>query len=184
MCHVVQGYYWLQNQNNILGDSCLGEGPRQRPSHVFPNHWMSISYEPFWVQVIIIENLSKDLTTLLNLWHSWWKSIWNTYGVGHNSKLFRNWKLDSLLFLCCIDWYKDDLFNYTFTRIIWGWEPCPFNWIMTFQILLWHMPIHQTKKWEPISTTFMKRNALLLLGQLGVIIVKQTKNHVERLKNY
>jgi hypothetical protein len=145
---------------------------------------MSISYEPFWVQVIIIENSSKDLTTLLNLWHSWWKSIWNTYGVGHNSKLFRNWKLDSLLFLCCIDWYKDDLFNYTFTRIIWGWEPCPFNWIMTLQILLWHMPIHRTKKWEPISTTFMKRNALLLLGQLGVIIVKQTKNHVERLKNY
>ncbi len=111
-----------QGQNNILGDKCLGEGPRQRPSHVFPNHWMLISYELFWVQVIIIEDSSKDLTTLLNLWHSWWKSIWNTYGVGHNSKPFRNWKPNSLLFLCCIDWYKDDLFNYTFTGIIWGWE--------------------------------------------------------------
>jgi hypothetical protein len=46
------------------------------------------------------------------------------------------------------------------------------------------MPIDQTTKWKPTSTTFMKGNALLLFGQLGVIIVKQTKNHVEQLKNY
>jgi hypothetical protein len=56
-----------QGQNKILGDECLREGPRQRPSNVFSNHWMLISYEPFWVQVIIIEDSSKDLTTLLNL---------------------------------------------------------------------------------------------------------------------
>jgi hypothetical protein len=55
-----------QGQNNILEDRCLGEGPRQRP-YVFPNHWMSISYEPFWVPLIIIEDSSKYLTTLLNL---------------------------------------------------------------------------------------------------------------------
>jgi hypothetical protein len=107
---------------------------------------MLISYEPFWVQVIIIEDSSKDLTTLLNLWHNWWKSIWNTYGAGHNSKPFRNWKLDSLLFLFCIHWYEDDLFNYTFIGIISGWEPCSFNWIMIIKILLWLMPINWTTK--------------------------------------
>jgi hypothetical protein len=40
---------------------------RWRSSHVFVDHWMSIGYEYFCAFVIIVEDLSKDLTTLLNL---------------------------------------------------------------------------------------------------------------------
>ncbi len=40
---------------------------RWRSSHVFVGPWMSVGYEFFWACVIIVEDLSKDLTTLLNL---------------------------------------------------------------------------------------------------------------------
>ncbi len=173
-----------QGQDNILGDKCSWERPRQRPSHVFPSHSISISYKPFLVQIIIIEDLSKDLTALLNFWHSWWKSTWSTYGVGHNSKPFRNWRPNSHLFLFYIDRYKDDLSSYTFIRIVWGWEACSFNWIVTIKSLLWHVPTNLTIIWKPISTTFMKGNALLLFGQLGAITIKWVRNHVKQSKNY
>jgi hypothetical protein len=40
---------------------------RWRSSHVFVGHWMSVGYGLFCACVIIVEDLSKDLTTLLNL---------------------------------------------------------------------------------------------------------------------
>jgi hypothetical protein len=59
---------------------------RWRSSHVFVSPWMLVDYESFWACVIIVKDLSKDLTTLLNFWHSWWKLTKNTYGVKQKKK--------------------------------------------------------------------------------------------------